>query len=114
MNFSASLGPLSYILMFPSTIVSLYISYKIILGVLDIEKTYSVMLRGTQLKSTWTILAVLDVLVLLTSYITGLALLFILCTFVVTICFLVDFNKSKNLYYAAFENNDDTSHIEAL
>ena len=98
-GISASLGALSYILAIASTIISLYISYNIVMGVKEIEEKYNAILNGDSLKSTWTLLAVFNIIVYISLLIPALAVICIIVTFIVAICFLVAFSKSKDLYY---------------
>jgi len=98
-GFSASLGALSYILAITSTIISLYISYSIVIGVKEMEGKYNTLLNGDSLKSTWTILAVFYVVTFVSLLIPTLAIVCIVVSFIAAICFLVAFNNSKNLYY---------------
>jgi hypothetical protein len=99
LGVSASLGVLSYILGFISTIISLYISYNIVMGVMEIERKYNAFLNGASLKSVWTLLAVFNILSFSLLLIPGIAIIFIIVSFVVSVCFLVSFNHSKDLYY---------------
>ncbi len=100
-GISVSLGILSYILALTSTAVSLYISYNIVMGVIDIEKKYSRTLNGDSLKTTWTVLAVFNVLSFVSLLIPLVAIVCMIVTLIVTICFLIAFNNSKNMYYNA-------------
>jgi hypothetical protein len=99
LGISSSLGVLSYVLALTSIAVSLYISYNIVMGVIDIERKYNTLFNGSRLKSTWNLLAIFNVLTFVLSLIPAVAIICIILTFIVTICFLVDFNKSKILYY---------------
>ncbi|MCG8482433.1 MAG: hypothetical protein MJA31_03920 [Clostridia bacterium] len=98
-GISASLGAMSYILAIVSTIISLYISYNIVMGVKEMESKYNILLNGDSLKSTWTLLAVLNVVSFVFLLIPAAAGVCIVVCLIVAICFLVAFNKSKNLYY---------------
>jgi len=98
-GLSVSLGVLSYVLAFTSTAVALYISYNIVMGVIDMEGKYNTPLNGDSLKSTWTLLAVFNVLTFVLLLIPPVAIICIIVFFIVAICFLVAFNNSKNLYY---------------
>ncbi|MGB4660769.1 MAG: hypothetical protein WBI07_16480 [Mobilitalea sp.] len=96
---SVSLGTLTYLLAFMSIVVSLYISYHIVMGVIEMEGTYQTFLNGNSLKSTWQLLAIFNVLSLVSLLIPVAAIFFILASFVVAVCFLVAFSNSKNRYY---------------
>ena len=99
LGVSISIGVLTYVLAIISTVISLYISYNIVMGVIDMEGKYNTTLNGNSLKSTWTLLAVLNVLSFVTLIIPLLAIMSIIGSIIVAIIFLVTFNKSKNLYY---------------
>lgn len=96
---SVSLGAFSYVLAFTSAAISLYISYNIVMGVMYVERNLNTSLNGDRLKSTWTLLAVFNILTFAMLLNPFLALITIIISFVVGICFLVAFNNSKNLYY---------------
>jgi hypothetical protein len=98
-GFTAELGVFSYLLAILSTIVSLYISYHIVMGVKEMEENRNALFNAQSLKSTWTVLAVFSILSLLSLPIPALAIISILVTIVTAICFLVAFSRSKNLYY---------------
>ncbi len=95
---SVSLGLLPYFLAFTSTIISLYISYNIVMGVLDMEEQYNTHLAGPTLKTRWQYLAIFSVSSFILQ-ISPLAIICIIISIIVTIYFLVAFNKSKNLFY---------------
>ena len=99
-GISVSLGALTYVLAITSMAVSLYISYNIVMGVIDIEEKYNMILNGRKLKSTWTLLAVFNVLTFVSLLIPFIAIIFIIVSIVVVIYFLIIFNSSKNLYLA--------------
>lgn len=96
---SASLGAFTYVLGITSTIISLYISYKIIMGVRDMEEKYNTPLNGDSLKSVWTALVLFNILTFVLLLLPPLAIVSILISLIAAICFLVAFNRSKNLYY---------------
>ncbi|NLL00695.1 MAG: hypothetical protein GX271_08565 [Clostridiales bacterium] len=100
-GISTSLGVLIYVLALTSTAISLSISYNIVMGVIDMEGKYNILLNGDSLKFTWTIMLVLNIICFVLSLIppTAIGIICIIATLVVSICFLVAFNNSKNLYY---------------
>lgn len=100
---SLSLGMLAYALAFISTAISLYISYNIVMGVIDIEGKYNKSLNGNNLKTTWILLAVFNVLTFVSVLIPLVTIPCIIVSFILAICFLFAFNNSKNLYYDAVE-----------
>lgn len=97
---SVNLGGLSLLLGLASTIISLYISYNIVMGVKDIEVAYSQRLNGDHLLTMWKVVAVLSLAIYLLFFIPALGILCVIGNIVVAIFFLVAFNRTKNLYYA--------------
>lgn len=97
---SVNLGGFSLILGLASTVISLYISYNIVMGIKDMEIAYTQQLNGDNLLTMWKVLAVLSLVIYLLFFIPALGLLCIIGNIVVAILFLVSFNKAKNLYYA--------------
>ncbi len=104
-GMSVSLGSLTFILAIVSTAVSLYISYNIVMGVIEMEGKYNTSLNGDSLKSTWTLLAVFNILIFMSLLIPAVSIILILISIIIVICFLLAFNNSKNLYYEKVENN---------
>ncbi|MDD4113759.1 MAG: hypothetical protein PHC56_12135 [Herbinix sp.] len=98
-GISVSLGLFTYVLAFVSIAISLYISYNIVMGVIDMEGKYNTTLNGERLKSTWTLLAVFNILTIVSLLTPLLTIIGIILSFIATIIFLVDFNNSKKLYY---------------
>lgn len=111
-GISASLGALSYILAIVSTLISLYISYNIVMGVKEVEGKYNVFLNGDSLKYTWKLLAVFNVVTFVFLLAPAIATVCIIVSIIVAICFLVAFNKSKNMYYDM--NHQSGKHIDEL
>lgn len=97
-GISYSIMFLGIILGLISTAVSLYISYNIVSGVIDIENKRSVDINGSKLKSRWNLLAVFQVVCVLTLYIPFLSIVCMLIAVVFTIMFLVEYRKTKNMY----------------
>lgn len=93
------LGFVGFVLGLISTVISLYISYNIVMGVKDMETTFGMQLSGDGLKSNWNLLAVFTVAVYLLFFIPFLNILCIIAGLIIGIVFLVSFSKTKNLYY---------------
>jgi len=89
----------SFVLGLVSTLISLYISYNIVMGVKDIETSSGRFLNAGGLYSVWTVLAVLSLIIYLLYIIPVLNFLCIIAGLIAGIVFLVSFNKTKNLYY---------------
>lgn len=98
-GMSVSLGGLSYILSIISVFASLYISYQIVMGVVEMEAKYNINLNAANLRSTWIIFACFNVMTPLSILVPLITLVFIIISFILAICFLISFNRSKNLYY---------------
>lgn len=92
---------LSFVLGLVSTLISLYISYNIVMGVKDIEASSGRFLNAQGLYSSWTLLAILSLIVYLLIIIPILNVLCIIAGLIAGIVFLVSFNKTKNLYYGS-------------
>ena len=93
-------GTIIAILGFVSVILSLYISYNIIMGIKDIEVVKEQSLNSKQLYSIWKLMAVLSFLTfaLLLAQIPVLAIVSIITNFVVMIYYLYAFNKARKLF----------------
>ena len=82
-------------------LLSMFISYSIIMGIKDIEMDREKDLNSDRLYSAWKLLVVISVLVhfsMLLS-ITAVVIIGILVGFLVQIYYLYAFHKSKTLYY---------------
>lgn len=66
------------------------------------ESKYGCFLNGPSLNSAWTLLAIFSLISFLLLFIPVMGVISIIVSFVAAICFLVAFNKSKNLYYGMF------------
>lgn len=92
-------GVLSFILGLVSTIVSLYITYLLVIGIKDIENLQSRSLQSESLYMAWKVLAILSVVIYLAVLIPALGIFCLIAGLIVNIYFLVLFNRSKNLFY---------------
>lgn len=97
--FFVAFEPWLYLPALLSTIISLFISYTIVAGIQEIEKKYNTDLNGISLKSTWTLLAIFNITAFVFLWVPVLAILCVVVAVIANICFVVAFNKSKNLYY---------------
>jgi len=96
---SVLFGAMTYLLAIISTAISLYITYNIVMGVIDMEGKYNTYLNGENLKSTWKLLAIFNVITFVFLLIPFFAIISIVLSFIAAIYFLISFNNSKNLYY---------------
>ncbi len=92
-------GGLGILLGIIALIISLYITYMIIMGILEMEKVYNTNLNGNTLKGIWTLRAVFSVLIYTSFFFPIGVAIFAVLSFIIAIYFLVIFNQSKNLYY---------------
>jgi hypothetical protein len=90
---------ISFVLGLASTLMSLYISYNIVMGIKDLEAALGQDLNGGPLFSTWTALAILSLALYVLILIPGLNFICMIAGLVVGIVFLVLMSRTKNLYY---------------
>lgn len=99
LGVSASLGFLSILLGIGSTIISLYISYGIVMGIKEMENAYLWELNAESLFSTWKLLAIFTVLMYIIIFIPFVNLIGLVVGLIINIYFLYSFNNTKNRYY---------------
>lgn len=97
-GISRSLGIVAIILSIVSVVMSLYITYHIIVGLKDIEGKRGIDLNSDKLYSLWIAMVVLWGLYYIVLIIPIIALIAILAVLGVSIIFLVEYNKSKKVY----------------
>ena len=96
-----SLGAaLSIVVGLISIIISLYVSYCIVMGVSEMEKTLVRDLNAGGLYKMWTFLAIFSIIPVVIFFIPVLGVISIIVSLIAAICFLVSFSKSKNMYEA--------------
>ena len=81
-------------------VTSLYIYYIIVSGVKDIEESRNAFLNSSKLRARWNLMALFQLLSLLSMLILPMAIIFIIVSFIATILFLIDFHRTKKLYEA--------------
>ena len=96
---SYDLGEAILILGLVSTIISLVISYHIVMGVKDIEFSSGRQLNANELMSKWKLLAIVSILIYILYFMPVFNVIAILTGLVVGIVYLVAFNRTKKLYY---------------
>jgi len=79
-------------------LISLFISYNIIMGIRDIELYQDRNLNSGRLYSTWKMMAVFSVLTFTAAIMPALAVVGLIVTLVATVMYLFAFNKAKNLF----------------
>ncbi len=93
---------LEYVAGIVYTILLIYVTYTIIIGIMDIEKSFNISLDSERLMSSWKIMTIFNILIFIVIFIPFLNFIFLIFSIVFTIAYLVSFNRTKNLYY---ENN---------
>jgi len=101
---SAISAPIGIVLGLVSTIVSLYISHGIIMGIMDIEAIKLQDLNSKQLYSTWKLLAIFSFAVYALLIIPVLAIVGVIITFVISVYYLFIFHKTKKLFYGEYSS----------
>ena len=99
-GISASIGAVSFLLGFASTAVSLYISYLIVMGVRETQEDRGADLNAEKLRSLWALMAMIQVVTYLLLLVPGLNVVSLVAAFIISVFFLVEFNRSKNMYAA--------------
>jgi len=99
--FGVTIG-LEYIAGIVYTILLIYVSYTIIIGIMDIEKSFNTSLETERLMSSWKIMTIFNILIFIVVFIPFFNFIFLIFSIVFIIAYLVSFNRTKNLYY---ENN---------
>lgn len=89
---------ITFILGIVSTVVMLYITYGIVMGIKDMETGLGCDLNSSGLIMTWKIYAVCSVIIFFFYFIPGLNILGVIITFIVYIYFLYIFYTSKKSY----------------
>lgn len=99
-GISESLGAIYVILSLASVVISLYISYTIVVGVEEVELKYRTDLNVYSLRFTWKILAVFEIAAFVAALLMSMVtIICVIVTIIAAVYFLVAFNKSKNSYY---------------
>ncbi len=99
LGMKGSLGYLDYILGILSLIALFYITYNIVQGIKETERSHGAFLNGERLDSIWRWWAAITAFTYLIFLLPGAAIISIIISAVMAICFLVSINTSKNLYY---------------
>lgn len=91
-------GTIAFIVGLMSTLMSLYISYNIVMGIKEHENTSKRNLNASGLYAAWTVFAILSLIVYMLYIIPILNILCIVMGFIAAIVFLVAFYRTKTLY----------------
>ena len=98
LGISADWGFMGWVLGLAATNASLVISYWIIKGIRQIESVRGFDLQGEKLNSLWMATAVIDGLCYLLVWVPLLGAMGALAGFIIGICYLVAFYRTKQLY----------------
>ncbi|MBH1940586.1 hypothetical protein I5677_06770 [Mobilitalea sibirica] len=98
LGISVSMGYLSLFLGLVSTIISLYITYSIVMGIQDMEKIYQWKLKAETLFMVWKLIAICSFLTYLALIAPLLGFMGMVAGFIFHIVFLYYFNISKGMY----------------
>lgn len=95
-----NLGNLAFVLVLINVIALIYVTYNIILGIMDIEKNINISIETNIVMNRWKMMIAFNVL----SYVVlivlpVIAIVSVIFYLVFAVLFLVSFNNSKNLYY---------------
>lgn len=93
-----SLGYFATALGLAATMISLFISFHIVKGIVEIERSRARNLKSAALHSAWRAMAVLNVLAYLLFFIPGLNIAGVLAGFIAGIIFLVGVYRTKKAY----------------
>lgn len=96
------LGYLAFLLSLITLVISLLITYRIVMGVIEMESYRNLDLRGASLKACWNVMVVFRIGSYLLFFIPLINIIMIIGSFVTAIVFVVYFNNTRNAY-AQFE-----------
>lgn len=102
LGITSQLGYLTFIIGIVYTVLLIYVTYTIILGIIDIEKNLNKSLNTDKLMSNWKLMIIFNVLTFITLFVPAIAFICLIINIVFIILYLISFNATKNLYY---ENN---------
>lgn len=95
------LGILSLLLGIVYTFLYLYISYRVILGIRDMERTYQADFNSKSLKDAWNVLAFCELAVYILGFFPVLGILTVIASMAASVLFLVFLNTAKKRYEEA-------------
>lgn len=99
-GISVSIGQLfAFIIGLVSTVMSLIISYNIVIGIKEIELKQERNLNAKKLLTTWKLLAIFSLVSYWLLIIPALFIVSVIIGFVIAVYYLFVFNESKNLFY---------------
>ena len=102
LGITSQLGYLTYIIGIIYTVLLIYVTYTIVLGIVDIEKNLNTSLNTEKLMSNWKLMIMFNVLTFITLFAPAIAFICLIINIIFIILYLISFNTTKNLYY---ENN---------
>ena len=81
-----------------AVIAGLAVQYGIVAGVQDMETAHDWQLQGEKLRTLWLALAVMQVMCSLLYWVPWLSIMLAIAAFIVSICFLAAFYRTKKQY----------------
>lgn len=97
---SAKLGIIGSLLSLVATLISLYVSYLILMGIADIEHNRGVDLGQEKLMKIWKIFVICILISSILLFMPALAVIAALVAVVAVIIFLIRFNNTRKAYNA--------------
>lgn len=98
LGISVSLGIFTYVLAIASLALSLYISYHIVTGIVEVEQIRNIDINGQPLYGAWKAMAIACVASFFLVFIPVLAFIAVIAAVVASIYYLVQFSRTKNMY----------------
>ena len=98
LTMSVQLRFLGWVLNLAALVASLIISRWILRGILEIEANRRFALQGQQLEQLWKPLAIVQLVAAAFGWFPLIGWICALAAFVMGVCYLVAFNRTKNLY----------------
>lgn len=95
-----NMGIFMWLLNLVTAAVSLYLSWRIIDGIMDLEEKYQADLRSQPLLSAWKAMAVLQILAMFLIWIPFAAIIAVILLVIMTTVYLVAFNNTRKQYEA--------------
>lgn len=96
---SAQLAVVAWLMAVAGLIVSLLISYWIVSGIREIQDRYGRNLEAEKLKTVWLYMAIIQGVCQVCAWIPVIGFVGGVAGLIIGICYLVAFNKTKNLFY---------------
>lgn len=97
--FAIPLGFVGIAIGFVETVLSIYVSYLVVVGIKEVEEYHQADLQADKLKQAWLISTICRLCVGLLIWVPFLILVAIVATFIIHIYFMMLLNNTKKAYY---------------